>query len=228
MHGIKQPRAKTFRADEAAAEGRDYAINHYSMAFKKPEEREAAAAYMDGLIEKYGPVVNGYPSWHPFTAPPAGSNQKRILPHTQPQGFEGLDHTICFRHAFITAPYGGAEHVVDSAWKKKNPYIEPEALEDVLLYNYGTTPVLVTCNEIPKEEDGTIQKRFALGSMLSTELPEWVHAECGETWETMRRYILGNPCGTRSSLFVNEDTGQSLREVFNLLNHHGLFGPIHE
>jgi len=63
--------------------------------------------------------------------------------------------------------------------------------------------------------------------MLSEELPHWENAQCGESWQTMRRYILGTPCGSRSSLFVNQETGQALRQVFDLLNQHELFGPVY-
>lgn len=219
-------RTAAFRANEAAAAGRDKVVHYYSHGFKELEKREAAAAYIDMLIEKYGPAVGGYPSWHPFTSVTRTKNSRDWEPKTTPQGFEGLDHTIYFRDAFITAPYGAADRVIESAWKKKNAYIVAEKILDVELYHYDATLVLVTCDAMPKEDDGTISKRFALGTMLTNELPAWTWASCGESWEDMRRYILGTPCGSRSSLFINQDTGKALREVFDLLNHHGLFGPI--
>ena len=220
-------RATAFRANDAAAAGREEAIHTYSRNFKEAHEREAAASYIDRLIEKYGPVVDGYPSWHPFTSLTNGDDLSDRNPKTDPRGFEGLDHTIYFRDAFVTAPYGGADRVIESALNKKCDYtIGAEEIHDVGLYFYGATPVLVTCERIPKETDGTISKRFALGSMLSEELPGWSWTSCGESWEDMRRYILGTPCGSRSSLFVNQDTGKALREVFVLLNSHELWGPV--
>lgn len=219
-------RATTFRANDAAASRRESAIHDYSRGFKDPDERAAAVAYMGRLIEKYGPVVDGYPCWHPFTSASRTGNSRNSDPQFAPQGFEGLDHTIYLRDAFITAPYGGAARVTKSARNKKSGYIDAEEILDVPLYFQGATPVLVTCDGIPKENDGTISKRFALGSMLSEELPGWKWAECGESWEDMRRHILGTPCGSRSSLFVNQDTGKALRDVFELLNHHELFGPV--
>jgi len=219
-------RATTFRANDAAAAGREEAIHDYTRGFKEPSERKAAASYIDSLIEKYGPVVDGYPSWHPFTSAARAADSNGHEQHTDPQGFQGLDHTIYFRDAFITAPYSGAENVVKSAYDKQSEYIDAEEIHDVPLYNYGTVPVLVKCVCVPKEVDGSISKRFALGSMLSTALPAWTWASCGESWKDMRRYILGAPCGSRSSLFVNQDTGKALREVFDLLNRHELFGPI--
>ena len=65
-----------------------------------------------------------------------------------------------------------------------------------------------------------------MGRMLSAELSQWETADCGESWETMSRYLLGTPCGSRSSLFVNQDTGKALKEAYQLLNRHGVFGPV--
>lgn len=226
VHGMNKSRATSFRANDAAAAGREEVIHTYSRNFKEAQERDAAASYIDSLIEKYGPVVDGYPSWHPFTSITNADDSRDHDPRTEPRGFEGLDHTIHFRNAFVTAPYGGADRVIESARNKRCEYIDAEEIHDVALYNYGATPVLVTCGGIPKETDGTISKRFALGSMLSEELPAWPWASCGESWEDMRRYILGTPCGSRSSLFVNQDTGKALREVFVLLNRHELWGPV--
>jgi hypothetical protein len=218
-------RTTPFRANEKAASGRDDAIYHFSRGFKEPGERKAAAAYVDRLIEEFGPVVDGYPSWHPFTQPTKKEDRRGANAHTSPQGFEGLDHTIYFRDAFVTAPYSKADRVVASANEKRNYHIVAEEIVGIPLYFYNTYPVLVKCIDIPKEPDGTIEKRFALGSMLASELPAWTWAECCESWEDMRRYILGPPCGSRSSLFVNQETGKALREVFELLTRHGLFGP---
>lgn len=224
---MARSRASIFRANEAAAEGRDEAIHSYSRWFKLAKEREAVAAFVDTLIEEYGPVVDGYPSWHPFVTDVRASDSLKAVPDTRPQGFAGLDHTIHFRDAFITAPYGEAEIVVKSVDERNDGYTEAEEITDVRLYHEKATPVLVKCVGIPKEEDGTISKRFALGRMLSESLPHWEDAQCGETWSTMRRYILGTPCGSRSSLFVNQETGKALREVHELLNRHELFGPVY-
>lgn len=218
-------RTSRFRADETAANGREEAIHHFSRNFKKPEEREAATTYIEQMIKKYGPVVDGYPSWHPFVLNSRKDNSKGCAPETAPQGFDGLDHTIYFRDAFVTAPYGGAKSVIKSALDRKDGYVYAEEI-DVALYFYKTTPVLITCEGIPKEADGTICKRFALGRMLCSELPAWEDAQCGESWEDMRRFLLGPPCGSRSSLFVNQETGQALREVWEILNKHELFGPV--
>lgn len=223
---MKTSRATAFRANDAAANARQEAIFYYSRAFKDASERQAVISYIDGLIEQYGPVVSGYPSWHPFTAQSRDNDSANYEPKFDPQGFKYLDHTIYFRYAFVTAPYSGADELIESVWQKKNAYIGVEDIRDVPLYNYGATPVLVTCDQIPKETDGTISKKFALANMLLNEVPAWESASCGEPWEYMRKYILGSPCGSRSSLFVNQDTGKALREVFDLLNRHELYGPV--
>lgn len=225
VRNMRKTRAVTFRSNEEAASGRERVVHYYSRGFKEAEKRDVVAAYLDVLIRQYGPVVEGYPSWHPFTSVPESEASRGAAPHTEPQGFEGLDHTIFFRSAFVTAPYANPERVLRSARAKEFGNIDAEIL-DVELYYYGAKPVLVTCDGMPKESDGTISKRFALGSMLSDEVPNWTWATCGESWEDMRRYLLGTPCGSRSSLFVNQETGKALREVHELLNRHELFGPV--
>jgi len=226
MRDMSKLRSNSFRANEAAANGREEAIHKYCRHFREASEQEAVSLYIDGLIAQYGPVVGGYPSWHPFTSVPREERARTFDPKSTPQGFKRLDHTIYLRDAFVTAPYGGVEDVIESARAKQSDYIDAEEISDVKLYHPDATPVLVTCVGVPKEVDETISKRFAVGNMLSTELPGWDLATCGESWEDMRRYILGTPCGSRSSLFVNQETGKALREVFELLNHHGLFGPL--
>ena len=221
---MKKANVPSFRASESIAGGRERAVSYYTRHLD-PKEREDAVDYIDHLIRQYGPVVDGYPSWHPFTSIEGADGFEAEI---TPQEFERLDHAIYFRDAFVTAPCGGVKDVIKSADNKKSGYIVAEEISDVALYNSSATPVLVRCEGIEKETDGTIAKRFALGSMLSNELPAWKTAHCGETWATMRRYILGTPCGLRSSLFVNQETGQALREVFELLNYHELFGPVYD
>jgi hypothetical protein len=77
------------------------------------------------------------------------------------------------------------------------------------------------------EADGTIPKSIAVPLLLEMEVPNWRTAKVAETWETMRPYILGSPRGARSSLFVNQETGQVLKDVWNTLIDTGMFGPIY-
>ena len=89
--------------------------------------------------------------------------------------------------------------------------------------------MLVTCewtSERAWSSDGTIPKAVAVPLMLELELPFWRSAEVAETWESMRPHILGSPCGSRSSLFVNQETGAYLKKVWNDIIYSGMFGPI--
>ena len=42
----------------------------------------------------------------------------------------------------------------------------------------------------------------------------------------MRGYFLGKPNGSRSSLFVNQETGQKMKKIWEALINTGMFGPI--
>lgn len=58
------------------------------------------------------------------------------------------------------------------------------------------------------------------------EVPCWKWAEVAETWERMRPHFLGMPCGKRSSLFVNQETGQAMKKIWEALIYSGMYGPI--
>jgi len=62
--------------------------------------------------------------------------------------------------------------------------------------------------------------------MLQKEVPCWEWATLGETWETMRPYFLGSPHGSRSSLFVNQETALTMKKIWHLLINTGMFGSI--
>ena len=98
---------------------------------------------------------------------------------------------------------------------------------DVQLYNTNTTAVLVRCDWTkPLAMDRTIPLSMAMPLILEKELPCWKSSQVAETWETMRPYFLGTPHGSRSSLFVNQETGQAIKKIWNELIHTGMFGPI--
>ena len=98
---------------------------------------------------------------------------------------------------------------------------------DAQLYHPGTTPVLVRCQwDRALPIDGMIPKSRAVPLLLEQEVPCWRWSERGETWETMLPYFLGRPHGRRSSLFVNQETGQTMKMVWNALINTGMFGPI--
>jgi hypothetical protein len=60
---------------------------------------------------------------------------------------------------------------------------------------------------------------------LEKVLPAWRWAERAETWETMRPYLLGEPHGSRSSLFVAQDTALAMKKIYEAMVETGMFGP---
>jgi len=216
-----------FRANEAMTEGTQDTLTYLVGRSIPKDQRENSKAALYDLIDEYGPVVKGYPCWHPLVA---CGNERQPWAHPNQCGYKGLDHTVLFRDAFLTCPYSGENAVLKSVEElnKKNGrfYIEAEAL-DVMLYHPEAKPIIVKCEwEKALLDDGTIPKSLAFPLLLESELPAWRYSECAETWETMHSYILGSPCGKVSSLFVNQDTGNSLKKLWNTLNQSGMFGPI--
>jgi len=219
-----------FRSDEAAEKGRENAIEVLATRNFRGSDRARSESRVHDLIDQYGPVVDAYPHWHPLV-----SSGKRgdLYPVTHPgksAGYDGLDHTIYFRNAFITCPYSDGKKVLDSVARlNSNPAATIEAeIIDTPLYVPDATPILVKCNwDRPMENDGTIRKPVAVALLLEMEIPKWWNSEVAETWETMRPYFLGSPRGSRSSLFVNQETGQTFKNLWNMLIHTGMFGPIY-
>lgn len=216
-----------FRADESASSGFESIKNYLLPRGIDVRERERSESKLFDIMEKYGPVVDGYPSWHPLV-----THHDDQCPETEPSdtcGYKGLDHTRYFVNAFITCPYGDGQEILDSV--EALPYssfatITAERL-DVQLYQPNATPILVRCDWIkPISSNGMIPASIAIPLMLQKEVPCWEWAKYGETWETMRPYFLGSPHGSRSSLFVNQETGLTMKKVWNILINTGVFGPI--
>lgn len=245
----------SFRADEKAKEGLDEAMHYLVSRIPHPDRNKSESKLFD-LIEAHGPVVQSYPSWHPIVASfgKAGPNDSPKTYPSPDSGYQGLDHTVLLRHAFITCPYSGGEIIFESvekinsyilsqnerghksaseisraiAWQEPIATLSAERI-DVPFYMPNATPILVSCNWSRKfrmEYDGTIPKSIAVPLLLETEVPCWRWAEVAETWENMRHYILGAPRGSRSSLFVNQETGQTLKTIWNSLIYTGMFGDI--
>jgi len=224
-----------FRAHEAADVGRELAVQEFITRNLSAEQRKKSEMMLHGLIDQWGPVVSAYPSWHPLvTSSPRKGNSRGIHPQIRPNektGYAGLDHTIFLKNAFITCPYGGDETILKSVKELEATScarIEAEVL-GFKLYHEKATPVLVTCEwDEEMEADGTIPKKLAVPLMLEQELPSWRWAQVAESWETMRPYILGSPQGSRSSLFVNQDTGQTLKTIYTALIDTGMYGPVYQ
>jgi hypothetical protein len=223
-----------FRADEAAKAGfeelEQYLVPHPRDADEKT--RSKSKAKLREIVAELGPVVKSYPTWHPLVRHHDSRN-----PESTPGercGYEGLDHTRFFVNGFITCPYdhdNGVrvfESVEKLAYKHHSATITAERL-DVQFYARNAVPILIRCNwtkAIP--QDGTIPLAIAMPLLLETELAcaEW--SSIAETWETMKPYFLGNPHGSRSSLFVNQETGQAMKKMWQGLIQTGMFGPVRE
>ena len=217
-----------FRADEARSNGYELARNYLISRSIDYTERARSEEMLLDLTETYGPVIDAYPHWHPLVS----SHPDLENPITTPQrecGYKGLDHTICFVHAFVTCPYGDGQEVMDSVKQIPHHSVAPISAErlDAQLYNSSANPILVRCEwSRPLQIDGMIPKSLAVPLILEREVPCWTSAQLAETWETMRPYLLGCPHGSRSSLFVNQETGQVIKKIWNALINTGMFGPI--
>ncbi len=221
-----------FRADESARLGRDEAERYLIPRAREVDEseRERSKEALLDIIDELGPSISCYPTWHPLVC-----NHDDQFPVTTPSqdcGYKGLDHTRYFVNGFITCPYtasGKAEEVIKSV--NSLPYhpaatITAEKL-DVQLYHPDATPVLVRCNwNKPLPMDGFIPLSIAMPLLLEKEIPCWRWSHLAETWESMRPYFLGAPHGSRSSLFVSQETGQAMKRIWESLIYTGMFGPI--
>jgi hypothetical protein len=220
-----------FRADEAERVGYERAEAYLVPRPRDASEAERAKsrAALREIVDEIGPAVDAYPSWHPLVC-----NHDNRHPVTVPSdrcGYVGLDHTSCFARGFISCPYSDddADKIIESVNAlPSHPAAEITAERlDVQLYNPSTTPVLVRCEWYKGlEADGTIPLSIAMPLILESEVPCWRWSQVAETWETMRPYLLGTPHGSRSSLFVSQETGQAIKKIWNALIFTGMFGPI--
>lgn len=216
-----------FRADEAASRGFESVKNYLIPRDIEAGERKRSEKKLFDIVDKYGPVVDAYPSWHPLV-----TNHNDQCSATSPGfscGYKGLDHTRYFVNAFITCPYDDGQEILDSV--EELPYspiatISAERL-DVQLYQPDANPILVRCDwNKPISSNRMIPASIAIPLMLQKEVPCWEWATFGETWETMRPYFIGSPHGSRSSLFVNQETALTMKKIWNLLINTGMFGAI--
>lgn len=218
-----------FRADEVARVGYEKVERYLVPRPRDADEsqRVRSKEALLNIVDELGPVIDSYPTWHPLVC-----NHDDRDPVTTPSdrcGYRGLDHTRYFVNGFITCPYDDGQDVIDSV--AAFPYhpaasITAERL-DVQLYNQTTTPILVKCDwkeSLPM--DGMIPLSIAMPLLLEKEVPCWRWSQRAETWETMRPYFLGTPHGSRSSLFVSQETGQAMKKIWEALNNTGMFGPI--
>ena len=216
-----------FRADESARNGYESVKNYLIPRSITGEERDRSEDKLLDIIEAYGPVVDGYPTWHPLV-----THHDDRHPTTYPNkrcGYEGLDHNRYFRNAFITCPYDDGQKIIDSVQALPHDYSACITVErlDAQFYAPNANPILVYCDWVePFQSDELIPASLAIPLMLQKEVPCWEWASHGETWESMRSYFLGSPHGQRSSLFVNQETALTMKKIWNLLINTGMFGSI--
>jgi len=225
-----------FRRNEAIEEGFEKAARYLIPKKLSPKEKQELRYYLDDLTIRLGPVVDIYPSWHPLVC-----NHNKTDPITLPSkecGYRRLDHTIYFANGFLSCPYhiDNGQEIIDSVnelWKgeayKRYSHvasIEAERI-DKPFYSDGTDPILVVCNWLkPMHNDMTIPKNIAIGLMLENEVPCWRESQCGGTWENMRPYLMGEPCGKRSSMFLDQEAGQAMKKVYEAIIYSGMFGNL--
>ena len=216
-----------FRADEAAASGYESLKTYLISRHFSPSDRSRSERVLLDIVEKCGPAVESYPTWHPLVR-----NHDKRDPQTYPNAkclYKGLDHTQYLAHGFITCPYRDGSDIIESV--NRLPRIQCADITaeklDVKFYNEGTMAILVRCNWSEHLEQGSlVPKKLAVPLMLEQELPCWTWAKRSETWESMRPYLLGQPHGNRSSLFVNQDTALAMKKVYLAMVESGMFGPL--
>lgn len=219
-----------FRADEAAQTNLQSAETYLLKDIRRnKEEWTKSKEFLEDLVYELGPVVDAYPLWHPLVCHQRNSRHTTTTPNRE-CGYAGLDHTVYFVNGFITCPYDDGQKVLDSIQNLPHhpaASIEAERL-DVKLYQMNANPILVKCDWLDKfkRPGSMIPLRVAMPLLLMQEVPEWADAQVAETWETMRPYLLGQPHGARSSLFIDQESGQQIKKVWNLLINTGMFGNI--
>ena len=217
-----------FRMDEASKNGLDELRNYLIPRNFSDEDRERSEEKLQEIIDEFGTSVDSYPSWHPLVTNYENEKQPATTPGRD-CGYEGLDHTRYLLNAFITCPYGDGQEVLNSV-KKFQPTafgrIRAERL-DVKFYNVNATPILV-CYDWDKDllPNKMIPASLAVPLMLMKEVPccEW--SSVAEPWDNMRHYLLGSPHGSRSSMFISQETGVMMKKVWEMLVQTGMWGPL--
>lgn len=225
----------TFRINEAKESGYKKAFGRLISLNIPAKDRSRSEEELDRVVTQHGPVVDGYPSWHPLVARDVSRiSTNNLITPSELCGYKGLDHTIFMTHGFITCPYEDrVKDVIESIKELKLPDYFDRIVEikckklDFPLYSPNAKPILVFCEwKKPLNNDNTIPTHIAIPLMLEQEFPGWRWSEVGETWETMRAYLLGTPHGMRSSLFINDDTVTKMKKIYTSLNETGMYGPI--
>ncbi|PWC17132.1 hypothetical protein DDT52_16460 [Brenneria roseae subsp. roseae] len=219
-----------FRADDAIENGYEMAVKQLTPYEATSKQRSHIRTTLAKISQECGPFVDGYPAWHPFMLETDPKNYAPMVP-MQDGIFRNLDHSVYLANGILTCPY---PHGVDQLIKSINSLRHPCAdftinkIDGIVLHAEGAVPLLIKCKWVNKFcEDGTVPSRTALGLLLEREIPHWKDTEFSPSWENMKGQILGYPHGARSSLFVNQQTGQILKMVWNQLVKAELWGKEH-
>lgn len=214
-----------FRYPVAAAETNALSLRILTSRLSNPE---AGRAVFEGLLLQLGNTVEVYPDWHPLLTLPQDSGIEGDSFHDLSSSvYAGLDHTVLFISGFVTCPY--SQEKADKLVRNVNAVAGLNAYRlETPLYSDQAYPVVVEAVNIELEGDGTIRGRDVLSWSLKKLAQNAEYSEVAETWWTIRSNLLGQPHGSRSSLFVNQNTGSHLRKILEVLNDSGVFGPIKE
>lgn len=219
-----------FRADEAAEaqfqKAKRYLIKHDWPASVRAESED----YLRELTYRYGPIVASYPTWHPLVR-----NHEPSLPEIWPSErtrLKGLDHSVGFVSAILTCPYEASDDLDAIRESLRHfpqhhaAYVSMEEV-DAQFYSDEARPVLIKCSWSQVLEAGLqIPQNLAVPLMIENELKCWGQSQLAERWDTMRPYLLGEPHGARSSLFVTQETAIALKKSYLGMVESGMFGPL--
>jgi hypothetical protein len=210
-----------FRYDEVVAEQRqrahEYAANSVRDARYTNDDRARSQIFMEYLLDTYGPLIDRYPDWHP------------LKPRLNSGNYGGFDdHSVTFRDAILFAPYGDdkAHWEELSAYAKKYDLFAEKVEGELFHHPNCHLYLLIVPHSMmveDEEENPYIHRTSAIEALLSNwkrvcgdgERPH--SFQCWESWDTMRPYLIGSPCGKRSSLFVDEATGQAIKRLYAVI-----------
>jgi hypothetical protein len=222
-----------FRADEAAETRFQAVLNEYAPRSLYETEGEFIDVrdFLFNLREDIGHVVDTYPNWHPLinSKKPDEDISSVDLTWNYPtnhNGYNGLDKAVCFVNGFITCPYNDGQAVLDSVSELKKSTgakITAERL-NITLRHPAITPILVKCEWAGLDPSEHIPASIALPLFLERFIPLRHEYNVSPAWETIRPHVLGIPHGSRSSLFVTQETGLILKKAWELLASSGMYG----
>ncbi|HAS8350034.1 TPA: hypothetical protein I7721_02820 [Vibrio vulnificus] len=232
----------TFRANESRGVNTEQAVRYLTPKGATQAQKQQVAEMINMLTGKLGAVVDGYPVWHPLMA---GYSTDMMIP-VQPlpdeqHRFPGLDHTVWFTGGFITFPYRGADILIEVVNKRRGTdsaaVTEAFTLTDFckqqceyspekipVLYSQDVMPVVVRCDWLAEpDESGFIPEKIAVPLMLEYLLCLPDEHRQAESWNDIKGDMLGYPHGAKSSLFVTQETGQALKNIWGVLSKTAMF-----